>query len=37
MGLSRLVSGTVWEGGMCVKLGEETQLPEGVNPCPGRA
>lgn len=30
-GLSRLVSGTVWEGSMCVKLGEETQLPKEAN------
>lgn len=25
------VSGTLWEGSMCVKLGEETQLPEEAN------
>lgn len=36
-GLRRLASGTVWEGSVCVKLGEGTQLPEEVNPRPGWA
>lgn len=37
MGQSRLVSGTFWEGSMCVKLGEEQQLPDKINPLSGWA
>ena len=32
MGQSRLVSGTFWEGSMCVKLREEKQLPDKIIP-----
>lgn len=37
VGQSRLVSGTFWEGSMCVKLGEVKQLPEKINPLFGWA
>lgn len=37
MGQSRLVSGTFWEGSMCVKSGEEQQLPDKINPLSGWA
>lgn len=37
MGQSRLVSGTFWEGSMCVKLGEEQQLLDKINPLSGWA